>query len=187
MAAQTIIKDDLRPELARIKKELQALQGMEIHVGIQGDAGSDLLRIASVHEYGATIKMTDKMRRYLGAMGLFDDGDGDEKYTPPEGAKKGYVNIPERSFIRASYDTGMGELSQICAAAIRHIYYDGWTAEQAANSIGAQAVQMTQSFIDAGIDPPKSKFTQERSTQKTPLVDSGRLRESITWEIEGGG
>lgn len=186
MAAQTIIKDTLRPELARIKRELQALQGMEIHVGIQGDAGSDLLKIASVHEYGATIKMTDKMRRYLGAMGLFDS-DGDEEYTPPAGAKKGYINIPERSFIRASYDTGMEELSKICAAAIHHIYYDGWTAERAANSIGAQAVQMTQSFIDAGIEPPKSKFTQQRSTQETPLVDSGRLRESITWEVEGGG
>lgn len=180
----TIIKDTLRPELARIKRELQALQNMEIHVGIQGDAGSNLLKIAAVHEYGATIKMSDGMRRKLGAMGLFDDN---ENYTPPAGAKKGYINIPERSFIRASYDTGIEELTKACAAAIRHIYYDGWTAEQAANSIGAQAAQMTRSFIDAGTEPPKSEFTQKHSTQKTPLVDSGRLRESITWSIEKRG
>ena len=41
--------------MERIKRELTALQGVSIHVGILGDAGSDILMIAGVHEYGATI------------------------------------------------------------------------------------------------------------------------------------
>ena len=50
-----ILKDGFRADIERIKRELTALQGVSIHVGILGDAGSDILMIAGVHEYGATI------------------------------------------------------------------------------------------------------------------------------------
>lgn len=50
-----ILKDGFRADMERIKRELTALQGVSIHVGILGDAGSDILMIAGVHEYGATI------------------------------------------------------------------------------------------------------------------------------------
>ena len=50
-----ILKDTFRPEMARIKREIAALRGLTVHVGIMGDAGGDLLMIAGVHEYGATI------------------------------------------------------------------------------------------------------------------------------------
>lgn len=50
-----ILKDGFRADMERIKRELTALQGVSIHVGILGDAGSDILMIAGVHEYGSTI------------------------------------------------------------------------------------------------------------------------------------
>ena len=50
-----IFKDGFRADMERIKRELTALQGVSIHVGILGDAGSDILMIAGLHEYGATI------------------------------------------------------------------------------------------------------------------------------------
>ncbi len=176
------IRDEVTPDLARIKRELTALSHMEIHVGIQGDEDSEMLIIASVHEFGATIKMTDKMRRYLGAIGLFDS---DEDYTPPAGHQKGYINIPERSFIRASYDTGKKGIDGVVRMAFDRIIKGEWSAEQAADNIGLFCVQMTQNFINTGsVKPPKGKFTQERSTQYTTLYDSGRLVGSITYKIE---
>lgn len=172
-------------DLARIRREVQILAQMKIHVGIQGNAGSDLLMIANVHEFGATIKMTDKMRRYLGAMGLFD---GDGNYTPPAGHQTGYINIPERSFIRASYDTGKQKMDRIVREALDKMVTGERDAAGTMNAIGAQLAQMTQNYINEGnAKPPKSEFTQSRSSQHTPLVDSGRLVGSITWEVEGGG
>ena len=62
------IQDTITPELLRIKRELERLARMKIHIGIQGAAGydgdgvgksgapADLLTIANVHEFGATIK-----------------------------------------------------------------------------------------------------------------------------------
>ena len=42
--------DPFREDMARIKRELEKLQGLKIHVGIMGDAGSHILTIAGVHE-----------------------------------------------------------------------------------------------------------------------------------------
>lgn len=47
--------DDWTPWYERTKAELTRLAGAEIHVGILGSADSELLRIAAVHEFGATI------------------------------------------------------------------------------------------------------------------------------------
>ena len=47
--------DRVTPELLRIKGELEQLQKLRIKVGIQGDADSEILTIARVHEYGAVI------------------------------------------------------------------------------------------------------------------------------------
>ena len=55
MVGLKILKDTFRPEMARIKREIAALRSLTVHVGIMGDAGGDLLMIAGVHEYGATI------------------------------------------------------------------------------------------------------------------------------------
>ena len=49
------ISNPFREDMIRIQKELKKLQSCTVHIGIMGDAGSDLLMIAGVHEYGATI------------------------------------------------------------------------------------------------------------------------------------
>lgn len=49
------LSDRVTPELLRIKGELEQLQKLRIEVGIQGDADSEILTIARVHEYGAVI------------------------------------------------------------------------------------------------------------------------------------
>lgn len=50
-----MLNDQVLPELKRIRAELAKLRACTIHVGIQGDADSEILTIARVHEYGATI------------------------------------------------------------------------------------------------------------------------------------
>ena len=49
------LNDQVIPELKRIRDELEKLKTFTIHVGIQGDADSEILTIARVHEFGATI------------------------------------------------------------------------------------------------------------------------------------
>jgi len=181
MASGNAVLEDIQ----RIKREITSLSKMQILVGIQGDEDSEVLMIANVHEFGLTFKMTDKMRRYLGAMGLFDDS---ESYNPPAGHQTGYINIPERSFIRASFASGKQGIDATVKMAVDRIGTEKWTAQQAADMIGAFCVQATQSFIDDGkVTPPNSEFTLANKSQKTTLYDSGTtIRDRITYKIEGG-
>ena len=187
----------IREDIARIKPELVKLKEISITVGVQsaegvnihGDSVStddDLLMIAGVHEYGMTIKMTDKMRRYLGAMGLFDDS---EDYTPPSGNKKGYINIPERSFIRVSYDMGRNELSKVANKAIGDMIQGKIDARGVAKALGEAAVGIAVGIMGADAKPI-SKFTAKQrkdSSTGAPLHDTGNLLNHVTYRIEGGG
>jgi len=163
-------------ELTRLRRELADFGNMSVRVGVQGDADSDLLMIANVHEYGCTIKVTPKMRAYLHYQGL---------HMKPDTAA---INIPERSFIRASYDAGQMELQKIIDNALNKVISGDKTAQEAMEEIGLLASQWTQDYINNGyVYPPDKPYTLGNKSQETTLVDSGRLVGSITFKIEGGG
>lgn len=218
MVGLKILKDTFRPEMARIKREIAALRGLTVHVGIMGDAGGDLLMIAGVHEYGATIHA--KNVRHLaipltaeakdaGSPRSFSDlefipispGYGYLVREKPEAKGKAYdpdnydwlymlvesVEIPERSFIRASFDNGGDTLEKLCKEAVDGIIRKGWTAQEAADYVGKWAVEMTREYFNTKLSPAKSVTTLRTTTQYQPLFDSGRLYNSITYRVEGGG
>lgn len=174
MASNPILED-----LARLKRELEALGRMTIRIGIQGDEDSEVLMIASVHEFGCTIRVTPKMRAFMHHI--------DVHLKPGTG----YINIPERSFIRASYDTGIQPMGKVIDQIIREVIRGEKTAQQAGNTIGALLVQMTQDYIYAGnAQPAISELAKSRraTTTDTPLFDTGNhIVNRITYKIEGGG
>ena len=207
--------DPFREDMARIKRELEKLQGLKIHVGIMGDAGSDILTIAGVHEYGATIHakkaknlsipLTDEAKKAGSPRNVKDlqfiqisPGYGYLVREKPKAKGKEYdpnnydwlymlvdsVEIPERSFIRGSYDNGKDTLDNLCKEAIDGIISSHWTAEQAADHVGKWALEMTRDYFNTKLEPAKSKTTQLTSTQYQPLFDTGRLYNSITYSVE---
>lgn len=244
------IEDNISPELKRIRQELTKLKGMQIHIGIQGAAGfgasgeavegasADLLTIAGVHEFGATIrpknvrnlaipiakKAVGKSPRdfdglfflrseegYLfGCISPKKKGEGPKKKTSPskrkpdkERHKDKYkkpddkdieflfilfesVDIPERSFIRAGYDNNKDELGKACEEALEGIVLERWDAETAANHIGTKAVGCIQMYMNTpGNFKKKGTITQETSNwPENPLIETGRLRNSISYRIE---
>lgn len=207
------------------------------HTGILGDAGSDILMIAGVHEYGATISAKNVKHlaiplnmeaKNAGSPRKFNDlrfipispgygflvrdrkhpqkapgrkkqekhdakkhpSGGEEDPRPNEDYEWMYmlvdsVTIPERSFIRASFDTGKATLENICKEAVDGIILKKWTAQEAADYIGKWAVEMTHDYFNTKLSPPKSATTQLTSTQYQPLFDTGRLYNSISYSVEG--
>lgn len=216
--------DPFREDMARIKRELEKLHGCKIHVGIMGNAGSDILTIAGVHEYGATIRAHDKKltipldREAKGkSPSEFNDLDWIPGHNPgvsflarkkkrraknkkseglspssdynPDDYTWMYmlvdsVTIPERSFIRASYDSGKNVIENLCKEAIDGIIDKHWTAEEAADYIGSEALKMTQNYFNTQLSPPKSEITQRTSTQYQPLVETKALYLKITYKVE---
>ncbi len=244
------ITDNITPELERIRQELEKLSSMQIHIGIQGTPGygaegksvegapADLLTIAGVHEFGATIKPKNvrnlaipinkaaigkspkdfdglffirSEEGYLfGCISPKKRGEGPkrktspsekepdkkkprQKYQKPEQEDVTFlflllqsVNIPERSFIRAGYDSNKNELGKACIEALEGIVMDGWDAETAANHIGMRAVNCIQTYMNTASNfKGKGAITKETSNwPNSPLIETGRLRNSITYRIE---
>ena len=210
------VNDEIVPYLRKVKAEMEALNKLRIKVGIQGDADSELLMIANIHEYGATITAKnarnlcipihkdsyDKSPRDFQDLFFIRSKDG---YLFGVTAKKGRKNtenannlnflflllpsvtIPERSFIRAGFDHNKEALAQIVQEAVADIYQGKTTARQAAEWIGGQAVGLIQQFMsEAGNFTPKGSIQRERapSYADSPLMVTGRLRNSITWKVE---
>ena len=99
------------------------------------------------------------------------------------------VTRPERSFIRAGYDSNKNRLSEVVKDQVSEIIFNRKTATEAAEYIGGKAVDFIREFInDASNFKPKGNIQKERhpSWANSPLIVTGRLRNSITWKIEEG-
>ena len=212
MSGIKAIRDDWTPWYQRTKEELAKLAQAEIHVGILSSADGELLKIARVHEFGATIRpknaknlaiplrpdMKGKSPKEVEGAIYIDNGEnrficrkvGGGKKEGPERLEFLFlllpkVTIPERSFLRAGYDGNKDSLAAACQNAVRRVIFGELTADQACHNIGVAAVGMIKRYMHT-IQPPKSSLTLQSSPGKTAtLVQSGRLQNSITYEVKG--
>ena len=91
--------------------------------------------------------------------------------------------LPERSFIRASFDADKAKLGTLVDEQVSKVLAGQKSAEAAANAIGAQAAQMVQNFIDENRVKPPSDFSRKRV--HTTLFETGtHIRDRISWEVE---
>ena len=91
--------------------------------------------------------------------------------------------LPERSFIRKSFDEDKDKLGEIVDAQVSKVLAGQTSADAAANAIGAQAAQLVQSFIDENRVKPPSDFRRKRI--HTTLYETGtHIRDRISWKVE---
>lgn len=96
----------------------------------------------------------------------------------------GTEKLPERSFIRASFDADQDKLDGIITGSVEKVLSGAISADAAANAIGSQAAQLVQNFIDDNRVKPKSDFSKK--TQHTTLYETGtHIRDRIAYEVEG--
>lgn len=204
------LRDDWTPWYQSTKEELAKLARAEIHVGILSSADGELLKIARVQEFGATITpknaknlaiplrpdMKGKSPKEVEGAIYVDNGENRFICRKAGGGKKGperleflflllpKVTIPERSFLRAGYDGNKDKLAEACQRAVRRVILGELTADQACHNIGVAAVGMIKRYMHT-IQPPKSNLTLQSSPGKTAtLVQTGRLQNSITYEVK---
>lgn len=168
---------------------------ISIKVGIIGSEAtqkhpdSDLTNaeLGAVHEFGASIEVTSKMRRYLASQGIYLN-----KWTYN-------VVIPTRSFLRMPLMSSEGkkELFNIVKSQIGNEFKATDLQKDTANKILDDTVHLLaetaylrvlQAFESGGYGnwTPISKFTSKRrkNSGNPPLTDTGNLRRSISYEIK---
>lgn len=202
--ARIVVQNTISDWRKRVRAELDKLARMEIRAGVLGSADGELLRIAYVQEFGATItpktarnlaiplkpSMRGKSPREVSDTWVLDTGEN-RFIVRSRGEQLDFlyllvpkVTIPERSFIRAGYDSGKDKLAQACELAARAIVFDGISAETAAHRIGTAAVGIIKGYMRSGALLPKSSITLASAPGKTsPLIQSSRLINAVAYEV----
>lgn len=98
------------------------------------------------------------------------------------GSRDGHV--PERSFMRSTMDEERVELGRNLAKVVAAIASGRMTESRALNLIGMDAQRRIQRKIVALREPPNAPSTIARKGSSNPLVDTGRLTQSITYAVE---
>ncbi len=97
--------------------------------GVKHTSGKPIVNIGLVHEFGATIPVTDAIRRALGFLGMFSIGDARdspenregsnlEDTDKSEGAAFTEIVIPPRPFVRPAWQEGRDEAGKLILRAI---------------------------------------------------------------------
>lgn len=94
--------------------------------------------------------------------------------------------IPERSFLRSTFNARQAAYIKALQKAVDVVSAGKMTSEAAMNQIGLRMVADIQKTIDDTSTPPLAESTIEAKGSSKPLIDTGRLRASITYELTDG-
>lgn len=204
--AKLKVKDQNRaPDLL---SDLRYLRDAELEIGIfGGKEGSKTLMIASVHEFGTTIKAKNaaaltiplndeaagkKAGEFdnLFVLNADDDEDGILAMERADGSIRPMyvltksVTIPERSYIRGTFDSEYKKIQSRIEKAFQSVLAGRMRPKKALGIIGEWLVTLVRKYMVELDSPPNSDVTKKtKKGQDNPLIDRGRLRGSITWRI----
>lgn len=155
------------PDLVR---ELNYLATHKVHIGVFADTeregGAPMLVIAAANEFGA--KIPKRQAR-------FEDLDDEN----PEG----WVIIPERSYLRAWFDENVDVLQATMERLIGQVVEGKISGRAALETIGGYVVTHVQAYMVDLKTPPNAPSTIRRKGSSNPLIDTGQLKDSITWRV----
>jgi hypothetical protein len=97
----------------------------------------------------------------------------------------GTVHIPERPFLRSTFDAKREVFYRLAFALMRKVTADKLDAVDMLALVGERMVAEIKNTITrgAGVPPPNAPSTIERKGSSRPLVDTGQLLNSITYEV----
>ncbi|TKI65564.1 hypothetical protein FC756_16060 [Lysinibacillus mangiferihumi] len=136
----------------RLKNVLRELKNHSVEVGIFGS--DEYVMIASVHEFGATIRRGE-----------------------------GTITIPERSFLRTTFDEKNEEWVNFFKSQLKQVLRFQMDVQTLFNRLGARMVVDIQKKITNLDAPPNAPSTINKKKSSNPLIDTGGLRMRVTYKV----
>ena len=173
-----------------ILAELRKLGEMEVRTGIQGADDSAMVTIATINEFGSRAwKPSWKQAYYLALLIVLQRRPEQGQSLSAEQKAQAFaiarklrgrlLRIPERSFLRATFDAQRGKLEAAAERVVGKVLDGKMTADEAAQTFAQFAETLFRRGLLAVKRPPNAPLTIALKKSSQPLVDSGRLRASI--------
>ena len=134
--------------------------------------------------FGELLRELGGKSAYIGvlASGKANEAHGDEDDAPTNVMvatihEFGGGDVPERSFLRETLRLTKVEIEAAVAKRVRLALTGKIRPDEVHERTGIQVVGLCQEHIAQGISPPL------KVREGTPLIDTGQLRASITYEV----
>ena len=98
----------------------------------------------------------------------------------------GTVHIPARPFLRQSVDDNVSKINSFLQSKKKDLVR-GVSAEQVLKEIGIFQKDLIQEKITEGNFAPNAESTVKKKGSSKPLIDTGRMRQSVNYEIKSKG
>ena len=98
----------------------------------------------------------------------------------------GTVHIPARPFLRQSVDDNVSKINSFLQSKKKDLVR-GVSAEQVLKEIGIFQKDLIQEKITEGNFIPNAESTVKKKGSSKPLIDTGRMRQSVNYEIKSKG
>lgn len=160
----------------RITKDMREINNKKVNIGVLANSGlassgTSLVLIASANEFGANIPVTDKTKGWFWGQGAH--------------INKPFIKIPARPFMRQTFDQNysgpvMSKIFQLRADVIQGVK----TVRTALEELGVYYKGLIQRQFRKGNFTPNSELTKKLKKSSQPLINTGRLRQSIDFEVK---
>ena len=97
----------------------------------------------------------------------------------------GTKNIPERSFMRSSFDESIGAIKSDMDQQAGAVMYGKKDIRSALGTIGMNHVKRIKAKISSNIRPENADSTIARKKSSATLIDNGDMRNSVHYKIQG--
>lgn len=189
--------------LPKLIQKAQVLSNKKIEVGV---FDGDHAWLAGIHEYGCkitakngkylTVPLTqaaasNKAKNFLCTF-VYTSKNGNKFIAWERGGKlellywlTNSVTIPERSFLRAGFDSCHEKVCDDWSKAVLPKYFEPYGRyDTALKQYGKQLASQIKKYARGLKEPPKSKITISVSGKRNPLIQTGEMINSITYKIE---
>lgn len=175
-------------------RQLEVARTVEVTVGIhEGEfaKGDSIAEYAAYNEYGATINVAARSQQQYRSMsksGKFNKGGrfvNKDKANFASWATIGAhtVTIPERSFLRSSFDENVSKIQQDMNQQASLVMQGKSTVRRALGIVGIKHVDRVKMKISSNIQPPNSAATIAKKKSTKTLIDTGAMRNSVHYVV----
>lgn len=154
----------IKNEFPSMKKRMEALNGEAVEVGA---LNGEHAWLASIHEYGCTMVVTQKQRRYMATQGIILGKT---------------LTIPERSFLRTGFDESRNDVMKKAQRMMADVVSGDMDANSCFEGVGIELSDRIKDFARDLSSPANHPFTIDQKGSSNPLVGkTGEMIEGITW------
>lgn len=179
--------DKAKALLEAMRNRVSKGSGSSVRIGVPDSAtepdGTKITAVAMAHEFGAVIN-------HQGGTSYAKSGSGKVKFVnnkfvgPVHGVTGAHeITIPARPFLAPAIVDAKPDISKLTQSQLKGVASGKTTVFVALERLGALAAGKVQQYIRNGNFAALKPETIRRKGSSKPLIDTGHMIQSITYEV----